>query len=66
MDKQTRLIIQKFKGLDFCCPGKQRMFCPKHAWEVPAIYRKAHAKYLKEFKQPPKVLTNAYVNATLF
>jgi hypothetical protein len=66
MDYATRKKIEKFKGLDFCCPGKQRMFCPKHMWEVPAFYRKKFKEFEKEFKQEPKVLTNDYVSATLF
>jgi len=65
MDQQTREKIEKFKGLDFCCGKKQRMWCPKHMWDVPAIYRKAWRKYVREFHQHPKVLTKNYLNAIL-
>jgi len=47
MDQKTREKIEKFKGLDFCKHNKQRMYCPKCMWDVPAIYRKEHEKYIK-------------------
>jgi len=48
VDQKTKEKIEKYHGLDFCKHHRQRMFCPNCMWEVPAIFRKKHEKYLKE------------------
>lgn len=59
MDQQTKEKIEKFFGLDFCCPGKQRMFCPKHMWDVPTIYRRQYEKFWREKTKQAKPLTTS-------
>jgi hypothetical protein len=65
MDQETREKIEKSHGLDFCCPGKQRMFCPKHCWDVPAIWRKRQEKFLKEEAKKEKPLTRPLANGLI-
>jgi len=47
MDQKIREKIEKFEGLDICEHNKQRMYCPKCIWDVPAIFRKKHERFIK-------------------
>lgn len=59
MDQKTKEKIIKFKGLDFCEHGKQRMSCPECCWDVPAYMRKRREKFLREKAKRERVLTNS-------